>query len=393
MSNNSLRAVSYDALVHQDYQGIRYTVITKANDKQFEIFLPSFTLIIILMVIGIPGNILTLLVYTRRFKKAIARQFLITLATCDFLTCAVVMPTELVIMTHFFDLDLRWLCKSFRWFAYSVNNISSLTLLAIAFERYRLVCKPWKPKFTDTTSRRMCYVNIIISVAIALPMFFVYGTQTIPLFAIQNITDGNRFYTSVEGLDVLIDGKSCLMDDAMEQLSFPFSVVTSVAYISSIIIIFLALIVLYSHVINSLAKRLCQKEGKMKETSANLIQKITFMMIILTLLFEICYLPCLSVVCLRLSNPSYYNKLSTAGKTVFQLLLKSYLLCSALNPFVYCFCNNEFLEGLLSILKAAFPFLCRNQSRLSSEKHGSVLKVEDSNKLPSTNKTETIEIL
>jgi outer membrane receptor for Fe3+-dicitrate len=32
MSNNSLRAVSYDALVHQEYQDIRYTVNTKAND-------------------------------------------------------------------------------------------------------------------------------------------------------------------------------------------------------------------------------------------------------------------------------------------------------------------------------------------------------------------------
>ncbi|XP_060572853.1 tachykinin-like peptides receptor 99D [Ruditapes philippinarum] len=328
MSNNSLRAVSYDALVHQEYPDIRYTVITKANDNQFEIFLPSFTLIIILMVIGLPGNILTLLVYTRRLKKAVARQFLITMATCDFLTCAVVMPTELVIMTHFFDLDLRWLCKFFRWFAYSVSNISCLTLLAIAFERYRLVCKPWKPKFTDTTSRRMCYVNIIISVATALPMFFVYGTQTIPLFAIQNITDGNRFNTSVEGLDVLIYGKSCLMDDAMEQLAFSFSFVTSVAHISSFIIIFLTLIVLFSHIIRSLAKRqkesICQKEGKIKESSAYRIQKIIFMMIILTLLYGISYLPCIGVVCLRLNNPAYYNKLSAAGKAVFQFLLKSY---------------------------------------------------------------------
>jgi hypothetical protein len=243
----------------------------------------------------------------------------------------------------------------------------------------------------------MCYVNIIISVATALPMFFVYGTQTIPLFAIQNITDGNRFNTSVEGLDVLIYGKSCLMDDAMEQLAFPFSFVTSVAYISSIIIIFLTLIVLYSHIISSLAKRqkesMCQKEGKIKESSAYRIQKITFMMIILTMLYGISYLPCLSVVCLRLSNPAYYNKLSAAGKAVFQLQLKSYLLCSALNPFVYCFCNNVFLEELLSILKAVCPSHSRNQSRLYSEKHGSIFKVEDSNKLPSTNKAETIEVL
>jgi hypothetical protein len=181
----------------------------------------------------------------------------------------------------------------------------------------------------------------------------------------------------------------------MEQLAFPFSFVTSVAYISSIIITFLALIVLYSHIIISLAKRqkesMCQKEGKIKESSAYRIQKITFMMIILTMLYGMCYLPCLSVVCLRLDNPTFYNKLSKAGKAVFQFFLKSYLLCSALNPFVYCFCNNVFLEEFLSILKAVCPSNCRNQSRLHFEKHGSIFKVEKSNKLPSTNKAETIK--
>ncbi|XP_045189128.2 cholecystokinin receptor type A-like [Mercenaria mercenaria] len=395
MSNISYNIVASNVLVYPGHRDIHSTVIFNANDKQFHIFLPTFTVICILMIIGIPGNILTLLVYTRRLKKAIARQFLMTLATCDLLTCSVVMPTELVIMTHFFDWDIRWLCKSFRWFSYTVNNISSLTLLIIAVERYRLVCKPWKQKFTAETSRYLCYINIVFSVITALPMFFMYGTQTIPLFKVQNEVIDNLTNSSTEGVAMVIYGKSCLMDDAMTQLAFPFAVVTTSVYIISIIIVFIAFIFLYGHVVKTLVKRrkesLCQQEGKSKEASACRIRKITFMMIILTVLYEICYLPCLSVVCLRLTRPEFYTTLSSAGKTVFQLLLKSYLLCSAFNPFVYCFCNKEFLAGLFWILRSIFPATGRRQSILQSQKLVTVSQSKDGDKNGMVSRAKTME--
>ena len=395
MSNISYNIVQYDAWVHEIPKDIRYTVISKANDKQFEIFLPSFISIIVLMVIGIPGNLLTLIVYTRRLKKAIARQFLLTMATCDFLTCVIVMPAELMIMTHFFEWDLRWLCKSLRLFSYSVSNISSITLLIIAVERYRLVCKPWKSKFTTETSRNMCYINVIFSIVTALPMFFIYGTQNIPLFTLHNTSTGNISNSSTEHAPDVIYGKACLMDDAVTKLSFPFPVVTSWVYIVSIIMSFIILIFLYSHVIKTLVKRrkesMCQKGGKSKEASSNRIQKITIMMIILTVLYEICYLPCLSVVCLRLSNPTFYNTLSKAGKTVFQLLLKSYLLCSAFNPFVYCFCNQEFLAGLFWILQSAFPLHTRRKSLLQSQKLVTVSQSKDVDENGMISRAKTME--
>lgn len=395
MSNKSTEPLGLIAGDFPDYTDIQLTVISKANSRQFSIFLPTFVVICGLMIIGIPGNVLALLVYVKRLKNATARQFLMTLAACDLLTCSVVMPIELAIMTHFFDWDLRWLCKSFRLFSYSVSNISSLTLLCIAVERYRLICKPWKQKFTNETSRYICYGNVIIAVLYAFPMFFIYGTQTIPLHTTENTHLGNLTNSSMD-ITHVIYGKSCLMDDHNIVLpsAVHFSVITTCVYISSIVVMFLVLIFLYGHVIKTLANRrkesLCQKEKKSKLTSATRIRKITIMMIVLTVLYEICYLPCLSVVCLRLTQPELYNTLSKAGKTTFQLLLKSYLLCSAFNPFVYCFCNQEFLAGLFWIIGHLLPQIRRRQSILQS---GKLVTVSKSKELQenSMSKAKTME--
>lgn len=394
-SNTSYGDKSQDHLRTPMYIDIRVIVISKANEKQFQIFIPTFCLICVLMTLGIPGNILALLVYIKRLKKAIARRFLVTLATCDLLTCTVVMPVELAMMTNFFQWDIDWLCKSFRLFSYSVSNVSSLTLLIIAVERYRLVCKPWTPKFSDTVSKRLCAANVVVSILTALPMFFMYGRKEIPLYKIQNATSNNSTTDSKEAPAVIIYGQSCLIDTNMEDSAFSFYVV--VAYIVSIVLAFIILIVLYSQVIRTLTRRrkesLSQQDEKSKEASANRIRRITIMMVILTGLYEVCYLPCLSVVCLRLASPNIYNTFTQLGKTTFQLLLKSYLLCSALNPFIYCFCNKEFLAGLCWILRSVLQWTPKQETTLQSQKLVTVSPSQNENdcKQSVSSKEKTVE--
>lgn len=392
-SNTSYGVQSYNTIRTPIDIDIRVIVISKANEKQFQIFIPTFCVICVLMTLGIPGNILALLVYIKRLKKAIARRFLMTLATCDLLTCAVVMPVELAMMTNFFQWDIDWLCKCFRLFSYSVSNVSNLTLLIIAVERYRLVCKPWTPKFSDSVSKRLCAANVVVSILTALPMFFMYGRKAIPLYKIQNATSNNSTMYSKMTPAVIIYGQSCLIDTNMEDSAFSFYVV--IAYIVSIVLAFIILIALYSQVIRMLSKRrnksLGQQDEKSKEASANRIRKITIMMVILTGLYEVCYLPCLSVVCLRLASPNIYHTFTQLGKTTFQLLLKSYLLCSAINPFVYCFCNKEFLSGLCWILRYVIQRTPKQETILQSQKLVTVSpsqnEIEYNNSLSSKEKT------
>lgn len=343
--------------------------IRTANDDQFQIFLPSFSFVWVLLAVGLPANILSLVIFKRKLKKAIARNFLITMCVCDSISCAMIMPVELDIMRHFFEYESQWLCKSFRFLAFTVTNVSSLTLLAIALERYRIIVIPWKTKFNTQLALRICGVNVVIATLTALPMAVVYGTQTIPLGLLfegsgkdvgvsvncsNNHRTCNSSFHKQEGENRIVYGKSCLVDDNMIGSSFPIYVVA--VYLAVIVIIFIVLIYLYGRVITKLARRrsesMCQQNNKNQVTLNKRVRHVTLMAIILTFAYEVCYLPCLTIVCLRLAQPSYYYSLSTSGKMVYNFLLKSYLLNSAINPYIYCFCNSEFRAGLFMLLRS-----------------------------------------
>ncbi|WAR30389.1 GPR39-like protein [Mya arenaria] len=207
------------------YNDFALNIIQKANEKQFYIFLPSFSVLCVLLIVGIPGNCLALFVYSKKLKRGIARGLLITLITGDILSCLVVVPFELHIMNHFFDNYYELPCKLLRLFSYSVNNITSIVLLGIAFERYRVICTPWKSMLSPSTIRRTCYLIVIVSILYAIPMYFLYGIQTIPLYSEKrrgsnftmesynfNLTLSYKtIRASSDGFTVF--GKSCLTDD------------------------------------------------------------------------------------------------------------------------------------------------------------------------------------
>ena len=115
------------------------SVIAEANKRQFRLMIPSFSFICVLLTLGIPGNIFAITIFLTKLKKAVARQFILTLAVSDLISCVVAMPSELDIMTRYFDFDEDAYCRIFRFVAYFSNNVSSLTLVAIAIERHRII--------------------------------------------------------------------------------------------------------------------------------------------------------------------------------------------------------------------------------------------------------------
>ena len=64
----------------------RDSFLDNANDNQFRIMTPAFIFVCILIVIGLPGNMVSILVYATQLKKGIARYFILTLAVSDLLT-------------------------------------------------------------------------------------------------------------------------------------------------------------------------------------------------------------------------------------------------------------------------------------------------------------------
>ena len=249
-----------------------------------------------------------------------------------------------------------------------MNNISSLTLLVIAFERYRIICCPWKQKFGTQFSKIICVLITIAAMATSFPMLFVYGTYTMPL--IRYNVESEKFtlqkHSEEKNITYTLYGKTCMVDDKMATSSFPFYV--NIVYIAAIVIVFCVLIFLYGCIARQLIiQKMQNKNDKSRKRHSKRLKRVTVMVLVLTLVYETCYLPCLTLVCLRLVNPYFYSSLNDGGKKTVQFFLKSYLINSAINPCIYCFCNKEFRLGIRRIFRKMKLLCLKDDARRVSE--------------------------
>jgi len=125
-------------------------------------------------------------------------------------------------------------------------------------------------------------------------------------------------------------------------------------YLSSTVVFIGILIYLYTKVTLQLMQRqrtsLVEGSDQRRQSSTKRIKTVTFTAVALTLSYVCFSLPCLVCVSIRIWNPEFYMSLTTTGKIMFELFLKFYLLDSAVNPFIYFYCSNDFRKALSSYM-------------------------------------------
>jgi len=172
------------------------------NEEEFLVLIPSFVLIIVIVMAGIPGNVITICVYYRRMRHTAARLFVLALASCDLINCALTMPFELWIIANYWSFDIQYLCSIGHTLTYIFNGTSALLLCGIAVDRFRKICRPLKPVFTPKKVKFICLLSLFLATAFYIPGFFIYGTQTVEFLR----EDGN----------VTVVGKRCQIKDKYE---------------------------------------------------------------------------------------------------------------------------------------------------------------------------------
>ena len=370
-------------------------IIAEMNKNQLEILAPSLFLVLILLFIGVPGNLIAVLVYLLKMKRSTAGYFIITLAISDLINAVFSLPIEISLIINFWSFDIAWLCKMSRCLTAAMNNTSSFILVAIAFERFRSICLPLRPRISKTCAKWTCVVVSSTAVCSAIPMVFGYGTFT------YKVTLGN----------VVALAKTCLIDDSVVNTSYPIALL--IYFFIGHVLVFLILTLLYIFIARNLCKksssfnkdRSCinqsaskqlssssgsltstfnDRESSSKRPTRNLevriskqtllhsissqsnlkiqtarkhggqayrTKRLTCMLFLVTSVFEISFIPYLVIVSIRSRHPDYYASLSTPGKMAYQLLLRSYFINCAVNPIIYCFYNQNFRHGVKRLLK------------------------------------------
>ena len=178
-------------------------ILSFLDNQTLPNMIPAITYIAILMLIGLVGNCLVLAVYVMKFRPSTTRVFIVSLAIFDLTTCALSLPGEILDMrfTHTFDYPV--LCKFLRFNNSFTVIASGFTLIAVAIDRYRKICRPLQKQISIRTARIMVTIATGVSLTLSLPTVVLNGRSSVD--------------TDYEG----VVGTDCSFDDSFKGSIFP----------------------------------------------------------------------------------------------------------------------------------------------------------------------------
>lgn len=403
------------------------------SDKYMtSVLLPSLVYVSFLLLVGIPGNLMVIYVYSLKWRANTSRVFILALGSYDFINCVTSLTTEIVLLSRFLNFDFPVWCKVSRFLSASINSGSTFILVAIATDRFLRICKIHKDPISVELARSLVFISVFFAALTSWPVLLLYGSYTviIPLKP-----------------PVFVKGKTCLVSDSMVETMYPLIFV--IFLLSAHFLVDIVLIALYSFVgrviyhqqafrksmiINSSIKNSTKPVNKSDGSNSNFtvdeleehrpalkeaqpeknnrvsivfwkklsleyrrskVQKnpssqkkkvikelkqslkghpsidsntaksgskfragrTTFMLFLVTVLFILSFLPYSVLVIVRYTDPGFYTRLTSGGKAVYNVFLRSYLLNSVVNPLVYCFVSKEFRSRCKDVIHSLVCYL------------------------------------
>ncbi|XP_062567258.1 cholecystokinin receptor type A-like [Saccostrea cucullata] len=197
------------------------------------VLLPSLVYVSILLLVGIPGNLMVVYVYSLQWPgcASTSRVFILALGCYDLLNCLSSLTTEIVLLSRFLDFDFPVWCKLSRFVTASINSGSTFILVAIATDRFLRICRIHKDPISVDLARNLVIISIFFAAMTSWPALLLYGTFTVT-FPLKQF--------------IYIRGKTCLISDSMTETIYPLIFV--IFLLSSHFMVDLVLIILYSFV-------------------------------------------------------------------------------------------------------------------------------------------------
>ena len=155
----------------------------------------------LIIALGVPGNLLVLLVYWKNRAVNSTDWFIIFITFYDLISASINVPVYLTFTTGTWKLygsDI--ICKMHMFLSQSVVLSSTFLICGIAVERYWKVCQLSRTKLTPRKSRNICFVICLISVVLSIPAFvFFYNKNNRCMVANGGMpsTPMNLYYTAL----------------------------------------------------------------------------------------------------------------------------------------------------------------------------------------------------
>ena len=129
----------------------------------------------LVIALGVPGNLLVLLVYLKHRRVTSTDWFIIFITLCDFISSTINVPVYLTFTSGAWEqYGSDIICKLHMFLSQSVVLSSTFLICGIAVERYWKVCQASRTKLTPIKSRNICLVISLIATLLSMPTFGLY---------------------------------------------------------------------------------------------------------------------------------------------------------------------------------------------------------------------------
>ncbi|XP_069117276.1 cholecystokinin receptor type A-like [Argopecten irradians] len=356
--------------------------IIERNNQNALLLLPVIIVVGVLMLLGFVGNSLVCYVYnspTIKKRKTTKRVFILTLAIFDILNCVLVMPFEIYDMRNQHYFQSTEVCKMFRFIETSLVLSSGFILLSVSIDRYVNLVQASKRIITPSRAKKLALFCVIVALTLSWPVLIFAGTE--------------QFNILKDGVDTNITGTECttfrndyegFMNDNIYNLVL---IATFVSALITLIVIYILIgLKLYRRrrgsvnknglmFLSSTSTSTSTSEGKsltegkpirknhVRKSSLGYairrskpkVQGSTVMFYSVTVVFILGFLPHLTVRTLKMLKMAFTESHSFDDtEIIYNLLVRSYMINSAANPFIYSILNVRFRKDLIASFKRCF---------------------------------------
>nr|ANO39023.1 GCR048 [Schmidtea mediterranea] len=158
------------------------------------IYFGEFYLPLLIMFLGIPGNILSFLVMVQKQNRNKSTGvYMAGLAIFDFLVLIISLFLYWLFFNFFQNTDFQWACSVFRFLVQFLTQVSTYYIVARTFDRFLSICFPLKTRNFSTSS-----VALKIITLIPVLLFFInmHGFWTYKLLDVAGLNQKKCVFVS-----------------------------------------------------------------------------------------------------------------------------------------------------------------------------------------------------
>ncbi|XP_076082920.1 trace amine-associated receptor 4-like isoform X2 [Mytilus galloprovincialis] len=294
----------------------------------------GIAILVCFSVFGLLGNVHVLYIYSRQYKKSNYRIFVLFLAILDVINCTIVAP--LVIVYLFFPLTFPSdvFCKVFRTILYFVSISSTLSLVAIAIDRFRKICHPFRDQFGTGQVKLLCVGSLVVGALLTWPAPILWGLSTVQ--------------SGIPG----VTGQRCFTSDNFKSYKINFQGLYNATLILFYFIVSGTLVVIYIHIGKNIRinnkfrdtqrRNTLKSEEEVAKAAGNSARKSTITLCAVTITYVLSALPHHLLATLIFLVPNFDCNLSLLGSQLYYTFIWSYFVNSVVNPLIYGIRDRKF---------------------------------------------------